>query len=33
MGAAVATVMFFIVLVGVCFYLFVVQRRMRRYTF
>jgi raffinose/stachyose/melibiose transport system permease protein len=33
MGAAVATVMFFIVLVGVCLYLFVVQRRMRRYTF
>ncbi len=33
MGSAVATVMFFIVLVGVCLYLFVVQRRMRRYTF
>jgi raffinose/stachyose/melibiose transport system permease protein len=33
MGAAVATVMFFIILVGVCLYLFVVQRRMRRYTF
>ena len=33
MGAAVATVMFFIVLAGVCLYLFVVQRRMRRYTF
>jgi raffinose/stachyose/melibiose transport system permease protein len=33
MGAAVATVMFFIILVGVCFYLFVVQRRMRRYAF
>ena len=31
MGAAVATVMFFIILVGVCFYLFVIQRRMRRY--
>ena len=33
MGAAVATVMFFIILAGVCLYLFVVQRRMRRYTF
>jgi raffinose/stachyose/melibiose transport system permease protein len=33
MGSAVATVMFFIILVGVCFYLFVIQRRMRRYTF
>jgi len=33
MGAAVATVMFFIILVGVCLYLFVVRRRMRRYTF
>jgi len=33
MGAAVATVMFFIILVGVCFYLFVIQRRMRRYAF
>ena len=33
MGAAVATVMFFIILIGVCVYLFVVQRRMRRYTF
>ena len=33
MGSAIATVMFFIILVGVCFYLFVVQRRMRRYTF
>ena len=33
MGAAVATVMFFIVLVGVCLYLFLVQRRMRRYAF
>ncbi len=33
MGAAVATVMFFIILAGVCVYLFVVQRRMRRYTF
>ncbi len=33
MGAAVATVMFFIILAGVCFYLFMVQRRMRRYAF
>ncbi|MGO9422836.1 carbohydrate ABC transporter permease [Roseiarcus sp.] len=33
MGAAVATVMFFIVLVGVCLYLFIVQRCMRRYSF
>jgi raffinose/stachyose/melibiose transport system permease protein len=33
MGAAVATVMFFIILIGVCFYLFVIQRRMRRYAF
>ena len=31
MGAAVATVMFFIILVGVCLYLFLVQRRIRRY--
>jgi len=33
MGAAVATVMFFIILAGVCAYLFLVQRRMRRYAF
>ena len=33
MGAAVATVMFLIILVGVCLYLFVVQRRLRRYSF
>ena len=33
MGATVATVMFFIILVGVCLYLFIVQRRMRRYAF
>lgn len=33
MGAAVATVMFFIILVGVCLYLFIIQRRMRRYSF
>jgi raffinose/stachyose/melibiose transport system permease protein len=29
----VATVTFFIILVGVCLYLFVIQRRMRRYAF
>jgi raffinose/stachyose/melibiose transport system permease protein len=29
----VATVMFFIILVGVCCYLFVIQRRLRRYAF
>jgi raffinose/stachyose/melibiose transport system permease protein len=33
MGATVATVMFFIILVGVCLYLFIVQRRLRRYAF
>ena len=33
MGATVATVMFLMVLAGVCFYLFVVQRRLRRYAF
>ena len=33
MGAAVATVMFFIILVGVAFYLAIVQRRLSRYTF
>lgn len=33
MGAAVATVMFFIILAGVCAYLFLVQSRMRRYAF
>jgi len=33
MGSAVATVMFVIILAGVCVYLFAVQRRMRRYTF
>jgi raffinose/stachyose/melibiose transport system permease protein len=33
MGAAVATLMFLIILVGVCLYLFVVQRRLRRYSF
>ena len=33
MGATVATVMFFIILAGVCVYLFLVQRRMHRYAF
>ena len=33
MGAAIATVMFFIILTGVCVYLFAVQRRMTRYAF
>src|SRR5579863_10295902 len=33
MGATVATVMFFIILAGVCVYLFLIQRRMHRYTF
>ena len=33
MGATVATVMFLMVLAGVSFYLFVVQRRLRRYAF
>ncbi|MGP1397113.1 MAG: carbohydrate ABC transporter permease [Inquilinaceae bacterium] len=31
MGATVATMMFLIILAGVCFYLFVVQRRIQRY--
>ena len=31
MGAAVATMMFLIILVGVCLYLFVIQRRIQRY--
>jgi raffinose/stachyose/melibiose transport system permease protein len=31
MGAAVATLMFLIILVGVMLYLFVVQRRMKRF--
>ena len=31
MGAAVATMMFFIILVGVMIYLLAVQRRMQRY--
>ncbi|MGD0719833.1 MAG: sugar ABC transporter permease [Roseiarcus sp.] len=33
MGATVATVMFLVILAGVCVYLFLVQRRMQRYTF
>ncbi|MET0746974.1 MAG: sugar ABC transporter permease [Rhizobium sp.] len=33
MGATIATVMFVIILTGVCFYLFIVQRRIRRYQF
>ncbi|MBD9387933.1 sugar ABC transporter permease [Agrobacterium sp. AGB01] len=33
MGATIATVMFFIILAGVSFYLFAIQRRMRRYQF
>ena len=33
MGATVATVMFLMVLAGVSFYLFVIQRRLRRYAF
>ena len=31
MGATIATMMFLIILAGVCFYLFVVQRRIQRY--
>ncbi len=33
MGAAIATMMFFIILAGVCVYLFAVQTRLRRYQF
>jgi len=33
MGAAIATVMFFIILAGVAVYLFLIQRRMTRYAF
>ncbi|MES5098477.1 sugar ABC transporter permease [Agrobacterium sp. BA1120] len=33
MGATIATVMFLIILAGVSFYLFAIQRRMRRYQF
>ena len=33
MGAAIATAMFFIILAGVCLYLFAIQTRLRRYQF
>ena len=33
MGATIATVMFALILMGVCVYLFLIQRRMQRYTF
>ena len=33
MGSAIATAMFVIILIGVCFYLFGIQTRMRRYQF
>jgi raffinose/stachyose/melibiose transport system permease protein len=33
MGATIATVMFFIILAVVAFYLLVIQRHMRRYQF
>ncbi len=33
MGATIASAMFVIILVGVCFYLFAIQRRLRRYEF
>ncbi len=33
MGAAIATAMFAIILIGVCIYLFGIQTRMRRYQF
>ena len=33
MGAAIATAMFGIILVGVCLYLFGIQTRLRRYQF
>ncbi|MDZ5698426.1 sugar ABC transporter permease [Chelativorans sp. M5D2P16] len=33
MGATIASMMFFIILVGVCLYLFVIQTRLRRYQF
>ena len=32
MGATIATMMFFVILIGVLFYLFVIQRRLQRYT-
>ena len=31
MGAAIATAMFVIILIGVCIYLFGIQRRLRRF--
>ena len=33
MGATIATIMFLIILTGVCIYLFGIQRRIRRYQF
>ncbi len=33
MGSTIATMMFFIILVGVSIYLFVIQTRLRRYQF
>jgi raffinose/stachyose/melibiose transport system permease protein len=33
MGATIASAMFFVILIGVCIYLFGIQRRMRRYQF
>ena len=33
MGSTIASIMFLIILAGVCFYLFIVQRRLRRYQF
>ena len=33
MGSAIATLMFLIILIGVMFYLFVLQRRIHRYSF
>ncbi|MCC0038827.1 MAG: sugar ABC transporter permease [Brucellaceae bacterium] len=33
MGSTIASIMFLIILAGVCFYLFVIQRRLRRYQF
>jgi raffinose/stachyose/melibiose transport system permease protein len=33
MGSAIASMMFFIILIGVCIYLFAIQTRLRRYQF
>ena len=33
MGATIATAMFMIILLGVCFYLFIIQRRLERHSF